>query len=128
MTTDNHMQMNHPHENENITETEKPEETPMQSGIEVNIIDTLFNPGQVVATPGALDVMQTNNCLSLDLLMRHLTGDWGVIPQEDAQANQQAVENGLRILSSYPQPNGARIWVITEADRSSTTFLLPEEY
>ncbi len=88
----------------------------------------LFNPGQVVATPGALEAMETNQCLSLDLLIRHLSGDWGTIPKEDAEANQQALEDGSRIMSGYDLANGARIWIITEADRSATTFLLPEEY
>ncbi len=88
----------------------------------------LFEPGQVVATPGALEAMQANNCMSLDLLMRHLAGDWGVVPKQDANANQSALEHGERILSSYPLADGTKIWLITEADRSVTTFLLPEEY
>ncbi|MGZ4954420.1 MAG: hypothetical protein ACXV8Q_04835 [Methylobacter sp.] len=88
----------------------------------------LFNPGQVVATPGAIHAMEVNNILSLDLLSRHLCGNWGDIPREDAEANRHALEDGGRILSSYPLANGASIWLITEADRSSTTFLLPEEY
>lgn len=89
---------------------------------------TLFRPGQVFATPGAIETMQANDCLSLDLLLRHLAGDWGSIPEEDAQANHQALTEGYRILSSYPMKDGSKIWIITEADRSSTTFLLPEEY
>jgi len=88
----------------------------------------LFKPGQVVATPGALDAMQRNNCESLDLLTRHISGDWGVVPKEDDKANQDALKNGERILSSYPLLDGSRIWIITERDRSATTFLLPEEY
>lgn len=89
----------------------------------------LFSPGQVVATPGALEAMEKRNILSLDLLSRHLCGDWGEVPPEDAEANRQALETGNRILSSYPlADDGARIWLITEADRSSSTFLLPEEY
>lgn len=88
----------------------------------------LFEPGQVIATPSALDTLQTHHCLSMDLLIRHLSGDWGELPDEDAQANQDALEHGNRILSSYPLAEGVKIWVITEADRSFTTFLLPEEY
>lgn len=88
----------------------------------------LFEPGKVVATPGALAAMQSNHSLSLDLLTRHLSGDWGTVPKEDAESNRQALEIGARIMSSYTLENGARIWIITEADRSSTTFLLPEEY
>lgn len=88
----------------------------------------LFNPGQVVATPGALKAMQDSNCQLLDLLNRHLSGDWGTVPKEDVNANQWALKNGERILSSYPLDDGARIWIITERDRSATTLLLPEEY
>ena len=88
----------------------------------------LFSPGRVVATPGALQALAANNILSLDLLSRHLIGDFGEVPEEDAAANREALKDGSRILSSYPLADGARVWIITEADRSSTTFLLPEEY
>ncbi len=88
----------------------------------------LFEPGQVVATPGAIEAMQANRCMSLDLLVRHLSGDWGDVVKEDADANQSALEYGDRILSSYLLADGTKIWLITEADRSVTTFLLPEEY
>jgi hypothetical protein len=88
----------------------------------------LFKPGQVVATPGAIETMENNNCQSLDLLIRHLSGDWGEIPKEDVKANNEAIKNGDRILSGYPLEDGSRIWIITEWDRSVTTFLLPEEY
>ena len=102
--------------------------TPAEPVHETTAPKLLFDPGQIVATPGALATMQSNNCLSLDLLLRHLTGDWGIIPKEDAKANQQALKEGYRIMSSYPLDDGSSIWVITEADRSYTTFLLPEEY
>lgn len=88
----------------------------------------LFSPGQIVSTPGALEAMSMIQCLPMDLLFRHLTGDWGSIPAEDAKANQTALENGWRIMSSYVLGNDIKIWLITEADRSVTTFLLPEEY
>ncbi|MGZ4954259.1 MAG: type I restriction endonuclease subunit M [Methylobacter sp.] len=88
----------------------------------------LFSPGQVIATPGAMQAMADHHLLSFDLLARHLLGDFGEIPPEDAKANRQAIQDGSRILSSYPLGNGGRIWLITEADRRSTTFLLPEEY
>lgn len=88
----------------------------------------LFEPGQVVATPGALEAMEANNILPLDLLSRHLIGDWGGVPKEDTKANLDALTHGARVMSSYSMDNGSRIWLITEADRSSTTFLLPEEY
>jgi len=110
------------------TENDNANEAAMESVLAKETNRILFESGQVVATPGALDAMQTNNCLSLDLLIRHLSGDWGVIPEEDAQVNQQALEQGDRIMSSYPLANGEKVWVITEGDRSYTTFLLPEEY
>ncbi len=79
--------------------------------------------GQIVATPGAL-------ALGVDfrpLLLRHQLGDWGRIPPEDQQANRRAVEEGTRVLSVYPTERGV-LWIITEANRSSTCVLLPEEY
>lgn len=88
----------------------------------------LFSPGQIVATPGALEAMEANQCLPLDLLQRHLTGDYGALDSEDIRANQEALVHGLRLLSNYPLANGQRIWIITEADRSATTLLLPDEY
>lgn len=88
----------------------------------------LFSPGRVLATPGAMLAMEAHHILSLDLLSRHLVGDWGQVPEEDATANREALKHGSRILSSYLLDDDVRVWIITEADRSSTTFLLPEEY
>jgi len=91
----------------------------------------LFRTGQVVATPGALYVLEQASVNPMDLLARHVFGDWGDLCGEDKEANDQAVAHGGRILSSYDLGNGAaatKCWVITEADRSSTTFLLPREY
>lgn len=87
-----------------------------------------FSPGQIVATPGALAVMEEHQCQPLTLLARHLAGDWGVLPAEDAQLNDGALKLDGRLLSSYPLGGDRRIWVITEWDRSVTTFLLPGEY
>ena len=86
-----------------------------------------FPLGQLVATPGALDLLDKMAVNAAELLQRHQSGDWGNVPPEDADANEYAVVNCLRILSSY-QLGDERIWIITEADRSSTTLLLPEEY
>jgi len=63
----------------------------------------------------------------LKLLVRHGSGDWGIVSKADAKENDLSVEQGYRILSAY-MVNDRKIWVITEADRSSTTFLFPEEY
>ena len=87
-----------------------------------------FSAGQIVATPGALAAMNAHDCLPLDLLRRHLSGDWGTVPREDAQANEQALKYGDRLLSSYQIAPRVVIWLITEADRSSSTFLRPSEY
>lgn len=87
----------------------------------------LFQLGIVGATPGALDLLDrtgTNAALFLD---RHQRGDFGTVGTEDAQANSDAIQDGNRILSSYTIV-GERLWIITEADRSSTTLLLPEDY
>jgi hypothetical protein len=86
----------------------------------------LFKHGQIVATAGAL-ILAENGVNLLKYLERHLSGDWGDLDDEDKAENDFSVKNGFRILSAYNTPSG-RLWVITEADRSVTTFLLPEEY
>jgi len=88
----------------------------------------LFPLGQVVATPGALEALEHSAINAADLLKRHLSGDWGNVPPEDAEENLRSIENGWRILSSYPINDDQNLWIITEADRSVTTLLLPEEY
>lgn len=88
----------------------------------------LFPLGQVVATPGALEALEeADDDLHL-LLGRHVSGDWGELSRADSSANTLALATGERLLSSYRTSKGVRIWIITEADRSSTCFLLPEEY
>lgn len=62
------------------------------------------------------------------VLERHASGDWGLVDDEDREANEQALVNGLRLLSSYVTASGLKLWVITEADRSATTILFPSEY
>jgi hypothetical protein len=91
-------------------------------------MSTLLELREVVATPGALEALAVAQVEPRALLARHRGGDWGEIPPEDARENQRSLEYGWRILSSYPLPNGARVWVLTEADRSATTLLLPGEY
>jgi len=89
----------------------------------------VFQLGRVVATPGALRAIEENNVDSWSLLLRHANGDWGCIPEEDRLENRLSVENGYRVMSSYPlNDRGDKLWIITEADRSSTCLLLPEEY
>lgn len=88
----------------------------------------LFSLGQVVATPGALQALQDAGQDAAVLLSRHITGDWGDLDEEDKQQNDFSVKQGLRILSAYTLNTDVKIWLITEADRSVTTFLLPDEY
>ena len=89
----------------------------------------LFEPGQVLATPGAIEALKAANVTASTLLNRHLSGDYGNVCEEDRQANDRGIKSGDRILSSYPiTADGVKVWVLTEADRSVTTFLLPEEY
>ncbi len=88
--------------------------------------EPLFDLGRIVATPGALEVMEPEE--GLRFLSRHVRGDWGDVPPEDARENTLSVRGGFRILSSYETANGERVWVLTERDRSSTCLLLPSEY
>ena len=87
-----------------------------------------FALGRPVATPGALSALEQNGRISLTLLSRHAKGDWGDLDEDDRRINNLAAKLDERILSAYTLPDGTRIWIITEADRSSTTILLPEEY
>ncbi len=91
---------------------------------------TRFELGETVATSGAVDLLsrggdwRANGAL---YLWRHASGDWGDVPPADARENQRSLKHGLRVLSSY-EHEGERLWIITEADRSSTCLLLPSEY
>jgi hypothetical protein len=87
-----------------------------------------FHPGHIVATPGALDALSASGEDVLDYLERHLAGDWGDISPEDIRENELSLQHGWRLLSVYTLSDGTRIWIITEADRSSTCILLPSEY
>jgi hypothetical protein len=82
--------------------------------------------GQVVMTRGVARRFVDPTPL-LTILSRHATGDWGEVNAADAQANDAALADGTRVLSAFTV-EGVRLWVITEADRSATTILFPEEY
>ena len=88
----------------------------------------LFPLGQIVATPGAIDALTRANQQPHDFLNRHVAGEWGELENEDKAENDYSLQHGFRILSSYVTVAGEKLWVITEADRSATTLLLPEEY
>lgn len=87
-----------------------------------------FSLGRIVATPGAIEALEAAGQIPWDFLGRHLKGDWGELDEEDKAENEASLKRGSRLLSAYHTKNGRKLWVITEADRSVTTLLLPEEY
>ena len=102
----------------------------------------LFSPGQIVATPGALALLEQHGASPQTILHRHLAGDWGNLCSADAALNDAAIEDGSRILSSYEIAPGVTVWIITDAEsniddagnaltppqRLCTTMLRPEDY
>ncbi len=86
----------------------------------------MFRLGRLLSTPGALERVTHGEMLRA--LERHVTGDWGSVCPEDAEANEAAVHERARLLSAYTTETGVRFWITAEADRSVTTVLLPEEY
>jgi len=89
--------------------------------------DRKFPLGQLVATPGAAEAFTRNNQEPTEFLRRHWRGDWGELDKDVAE-NEFSLQNGFRLLSRYTLTDGTVIWIITEADRSVTTILLPSEY
>ena len=94
---------------------------------------SLFPTGEIVATPGALSVLEESQESVMKYLVLHLQGDWGCVCEEDKKMNTAAIQSGARILSAYILDNDTKIWVITEAtdddgNRADTTILLPDEY
>ena len=89
---------------------------------------SLFPPGRIVATPGALALLEKVKKSPSEFLSRHLRGDWGELCQDDKTENELSLKHGFRLLSSYPITDTDTLWIITEADRSVTTLLLPSEY
>ena len=87
-----------------------------------------FPLGQLVATPGALGALQEAGQSPAFFLEKHVSGDWGEVCADDRRANDEALVSGERLLSAYKTLRGVKIWIITEADRSSTCCLRPEEY
>lgn len=85
-----------------------------------------FQIGQMVATPNALAQLTQDDILRG--LQRHQAGDWGDMDEHDRQENELSLKSGFRLLSVYRAANGVKFWIITEADRSATTVLLPEDY
>jgi hypothetical protein len=89
---------------------------------------SLFSLGKIVMTPGAIQVFEEAQDSPFRYIARHSSADWGEVEKEDWKANDDALLEGLRILSVYIIKSGERVWIITESDRTSTTILLPEEY
>ena len=87
-----------------------------------------FELGRLLATPGALAAFERADIMPLEYLQRHGRGDWGDLSEPDRRENEFSLDKELRLLSAYRLPDGTKIWIITEADRSATTILLPEEY
>lgn len=85
-----------------------------------------FELGQIVITANALAAL--SSVAVMDGIDRHAAGDWGDVPDEDARSNERALRSGGRLFSAYDSAEGTRYWIITEADRSTTTILLPEDY
>ena len=91
-------------------------------------IGAKFELGRLLITPGALEALKKNGHDPAEFIRKHAAGDWGELDVEDVHENEYSLENGLRLLSSYRLQDGQKLWIITEADRSCTTLLLPEEY
>jgi hypothetical protein len=87
-----------------------------------------FFMGHLTATPGAIQAMEESGQTPDFFLERHVTGDWGDLCAEDRRLNDEALKDESRIVSAYRTLKGKKLWVITEADRSLTTILLPDEY
>ena len=87
-----------------------------------------FALGHVVATPGALATLTEAGQTPTEFISRHVSGDWGECGDDDLQANEEALQQDGRLFSVYRTAKGVKFWIITEADRSSTCVLLPEDY
>ena len=84
--------------------------------------------GQTFITPGAEEALQIAGQTAIEFLRRHMSCDWGELSDDDFQENELSLKEGFRLLSNYRTAKGQQLWIITEADRSATTILLPSEY
>lgn len=91
-------------------------------------LKALFPLGRLVITPGALEALSDHPATTHALLVRHQTGDWSEMAPEDQAENRFSADRALRVFSSYCLADETWLWIITEADRSATTILLPAEY
>lgn len=103
--------------------------TPEPASLPVDVLCVpKFALGQIVATPAALALLEEHHVSPLELLARHVSGDWGDVPSEDAALNDMALKSDGRLLSSYHIAPNSKVWVITEATREATTVLTPADY
>ena len=91
-------------------------------------MDAKFFPGVLVVTPGAIEAFNRTGDGIEPFLTRHLRGDWGDLDTHDWKENEYSLQQGFRLVSAYSLQDQTRFWIITEADRSATTILLPDEY
>jgi histidine ammonia-lyase len=89
---------------------------------------TRFALGQTYITPGAEEALMIAGQTEIEFLRRHMSNDWGELSDDDARENELSLKEGFRLLSAYQTAKGQKLWIITEADRSATTILLPSEY
>ena len=87
-----------------------------------------FALGQTYITPGAEEALQIAGQTAIEFLRRHMSCDWGELSDDDVRENEFSLKKGFRLLSNYQTGKGQQLWIITEADRSATTVLLPSEY
>jgi len=87
-----------------------------------------FPLGETYITPGAEEALMLAGQTGIEFLRLHMSGDFGELADDDAQENELSLQEGLRVLSAYRTAKGHKLWIITEADRSTTTILLPDEY
>ena len=109
-----------------FTDSPNIEESSSLSPVRVRAI--LFQLGKIVATPGAIELLSRHSLSPMTFIERHVSGDGGCLCPEDVLENRRAVKYGSRVFSSYEIAGGERLWIVSEADRSVTTLLLPSEY
>jgi len=85
-----------------------------------------FSLGRIVMTQSVSEMLRLNDIATA--LLRHARGDWGDVCAEDRDANQSALWDGTRLFSVYHDRKGVKFWIMTEADRNTTTVLLPDDY
>src|SRR5438034_8824104 len=100
----------------------------MQTNAHQESSATHFALGQTYVTPGAEEALMIAGQTGIEFLRRHMSNDWGELSDEDVRENELSLEKGFRLLSAYRTAKGQKLWIITEADRSATTILLPDEY